>query len=63
MTEQEYLDVSNRVRVSTAIRVLSEIVPGSSKPIESKELRALLKKLSEWEEKLFEGIETQEDEE
>jgi hypothetical protein len=56
MNQQEYIDVSNRVRVSNALQILSEIMPEHSSAITASELQHVLTALSYWEEKLLEEI-------
>jgi len=53
MDQQEYLDVSDRIRASNAMQILSEIVPEKSSIITPSELRHVLTALSHWEEKLL----------
>ena len=56
MKQQEYIDVSNRVRVSNALQILSEIIPEPSSAITASELQHVLAALNHWEEKLLEKI-------
>ena len=57
MDQQEYIDVSDRVRVSNALQILTEIVPEYSSVITASELQHVLTALRYWEEKLFKQIE------
>ena len=57
MRQQEYLDVSDRVRVSNALQILSEIIPEYSSIITASELQHVLTALRHWEEKLLEQME------
>jgi hypothetical protein len=56
MKQQEYIDVSDRVRVSNALQILSEIIPEHSSAITASELQHVLTALHYWEEKLLEKI-------
>ena len=56
MKQQEYLDVSDRVRVSNALQILSEIIPEHSSAITASELQHVLTALRHWEEKLLKQI-------
>jgi hypothetical protein len=57
MDQQEFIDVSDRVRVSTALTILSEIIPEQSSVITPSELQHVLVALQYWEKRLFERIE------
>ena len=56
MNQQEYLDVADRVRVSNALQILTEIMPEHSSVITVSELQHVLTALHYWEEKLLEKI-------
>ena len=56
MEQQEYIDVSDRVRISNALEILSDIIPENSSVITPSELRHVLAALRFWEEKLLEQI-------
>jgi len=56
MDQQEYIDVSDRIRVSNARQILSEIVPEQSSVITPSELQHVLTSLRYWEEKLLNQI-------
>ena len=56
MDQQEYIDVSDRIRVSNARQILSEIVPEQSSVITPSELQHVLAALRYWEEKLLNQI-------
>ncbi len=56
MDQQEYLDVSDRVRVSNALQILGEIIPEQSSVISPSELQHVLTALRYWEEKLLNHI-------
>ncbi len=56
MDQQEYIDVSDRIRVSNARQILSEIVPEQSSVITPSELQHVLTTLRYWEEKLLHQI-------
>jgi hypothetical protein len=57
MDQQEYIDVSDRLRVSTALNILNEIIPEQSSVITPSELQHVLVALQYWEKRLFERIE------
>lgn len=56
MDQQEYIDVSDRVRVSNALQILGEIIPEQSCVITPSELQHVLTALRYWEKKLLEQI-------
>ena len=56
MDQQEYLNVSDRVRVSIALQILGEIIPEQSSVITSSELQHVLTALRYWEENLLKQI-------
>ena len=56
MEQQAYIDVSDRVRVSNALNILSDITAENSSVITPSELQHVLTALRYWEEKLFEQI-------
>ena len=56
MEQQEYMDVSDRVRISNALQILSDITPENSSVITPSELQHVLTALRYWEEKLLEQI-------
>lgn len=56
MDRQEYIDVSDRIRVSNASQILSEIAAEQSNVITPSELQHILSALRYWEEKLLERI-------
>ena len=56
MDQQEYIDVSDRIRVSNARQILNEIVPEQSSVITPSELQHVLTALRYWEEKLLHQI-------
>ena len=53
MNHQEYVDTSDRIRVSNALQILSHIVPEESSVITASELLHVLTSLRYWEEKLL----------
>ena len=57
MDQQEYIDVSDRIRVSNALQILTEIIPEYSSVITPSEIQHVLTALRSWEEKLFAKIE------
>ena len=56
MKEQEYINVSDLLKTTGAVKMLCEIVPDNSEIIDNKELGEILSKLSYWQSKLFESI-------
>lgn len=54
MNERKYVDLSDRVKISMAKKILGEITPENSnkKAINIDDFRGVMKKLSGWEEKL-----------
>ena len=56
MDQQEYIDVSDRIRVLNARQILSEIVSEQSSVITPSELQHVLTSLRYWEEKLLNQI-------
>ena len=56
MEQQEYIDVSDRIRVSNASQILSQIVPEQSSVITPSELQHVLTALHYWEEKLLKRV-------
>jgi hypothetical protein len=58
MTEQEYIDTTDRVKISNARQILSDICPENSSVIDIENFRVMMKLLAEWEEQLFDKTET-----
>ena len=56
MNQQEYNDVSDRVRVSNALQILENIIPEQSSVITPSELQHVLSDLRYLEKKLLEQI-------
>lgn len=56
MKEQEYINVSDLLKTTGAIKILREIVPDNSEIIDNKELGKILSKLNKWQSKLFKSI-------
>lgn len=56
MNEQDYIDACDRVRVSAAKSILSEVFPENSSVIELEGYRDLMGTLTHWEEQLFDLI-------
>lgn len=56
MNQQEYNDVSDRVRLSNALQILEDIIPEQSSVITSSELLHVLSALRYWEKKLLEKV-------
>ncbi|UCF92366.1 MAG: hypothetical protein JSW39_29555 [Desulfobacterales bacterium] len=56
MDQQEYIDVSDRVRVSNALQILAEIIPEQSSVISPSEIQHVLAALRYWEKKLLEQV-------
>jgi len=53
MTEAEYLRATNRAKVSMAMSILREVLPGDDYGITENELCEITKRLREAEDKLF----------
>ena len=60
MTEQEYIKATNRVKVSAALTILRDVLPGDGNGVPEKEFGQLKYKLRELEERLFSSYELQE---
>ena len=56
MDQQQYIDVSDRVRVSNALQILENIIPEQSSVITLSELQHVLSALRYWDKKLLEQI-------
>ena len=56
MNQQEYIDVSDRMKIFHALQILSEIVPEQSSVITPSELQHVLAALRYWEETLLKKI-------
>lgn len=56
MDQQVYIDISDRIRISNALQILSDIVPEQSSVITPSELQHVLTALRYWEEKLLNQI-------
>ncbi|MFC1813690.1 hypothetical protein ACFL03_13480 [Thermodesulfobacteriota bacterium] len=56
MNQQEYIDVSDRIRVFNALHILNEIIPEQSSVISPSELQHVFTTLRYWEEKLLKKI-------
>ena len=56
MNQQEYIDVSDRVRVSHALQILENIIAEQSSVVTPSELQHVLSALRYWEKKLLEQI-------
>ena len=56
MNQQEYIDVSDRTKISCALRILEEIYAEQSSILEPSELQYVMATLRAWEEKLLERI-------
>lgn len=53
MNEQEYINVSNRTRITNVLQILNEIMPDKSGVIEPSELQQVMMVLQDWEEQLL----------
>ena len=62
MKEQEYIDVSDRVKVSNALYIIRDIVPENSSVVTPNEYRRVVGLLALWEAKLFPACDTYMDE-
>lgn len=56
MTEQEYIDCQDRVRIVIIKNILSEIVPENSSVIVREDYTQVMRKLISWETKLFKAV-------
>jgi len=54
MTPQEYVNATDRVKVTCAIKILGDIIPENSRVINMHNYIKVMQMLGEWEEKLFE---------
>ena len=61
MREIDYIKATNRVKVSAALSILRDVLPGKEYGITEKELSEIKKKLAIAEGKLFSSYELQED--
>jgi|GEM_PF-4235298 len=53
MNEQEYINVSNRTRLTNILQILNEIMPDKSGVIDRSELQHVMVTLQDWEEQLL----------
>ena len=53
MNEQEYINVSNRTRITNVLQILNEIMPDKSGVIDQSELQQVMVTLQDWEEQLL----------
>jgi hypothetical protein len=60
MTEQQYVDVSDRVRLGNALKILHEIIPENSSIVTTLEFDKIVQQLWKWEQKLFKVIKIRE---
>ena len=60
MTEQEYINATNRVKVSAALTILSDVLIIDGGPVSGGELYLASRQLREIEEKLFESYRLEE---
>lgn len=57
MTEQEYIKATNRAKVTVAIRILCDVLPGDEYGISKKDYKQIILMLSRAEATLFESYE------
>ncbi|MCK5714289.1 MAG: hypothetical protein KAI25_16320 [Hyphomicrobiaceae bacterium] len=57
MTERDYIKATNRVKVTAALHILREVLPGRGYGITEAKLDSMLKRLSDAEQKLFQSFE------
>jgi len=62
MKESEYISATNRVKVTMALSILRDVVPGADYGVTTKELTEVSTKLSIVEQKLFSSYNCEEDE-
>jgi len=60
MKEREYINASNRVRVSLLCHIARELIPENCTAINKEEHRTVCEILANWETKLFESINVEE---
>jgi len=60
MTETQYLKATNRVKVSMALAILRDVLPGDDYGITANELAAITSRIRRLEEKLFSSYELEE---
>lgn len=56
MKEQEYINVSDLAKIRSAISVLRNIIPASSKVINKNDFAKVMDRLYKWEQKLSSKI-------
>lgn len=61
MREKDYIKATNRVKVSAALTILRDVLPGDDYGITANELVKITKPLAEAETKLFSSYELKED--
>jgi hypothetical protein len=62
MTERDYIKATNRVKVSMALMIMRDVLPGEHYGITESEASSIKRLLCEAEEKLFSLVEIKEDE-
>ena len=62
MTEQEYINATNRVKVSAALVILRDVLIIKDTPVACKEFSDIRRHLREIEEKLYDSIKLEESE-
>ncbi len=60
MTEQDYINTSDKVRISVAKESLMNVVAENSPVIDKEEYDMVMQALSRWERKLFDVIKLEE---
>ena len=53
MNEHEYINVSNRTRITNVLQILNEIMPDKSGVIDQSALQQVMVTLQDWEEQLL----------
>ncbi len=53
MTESEYITATNRVKISIALNILHDVLPGENNGITDEQLKEIMKPLKKAEDKLF----------
>ena len=56
MTEQEYIDVGDRMAISLALNALREVIPESSSVVTDEEYLTVMRLIRGWERKLFKVV-------
>lgn len=58
LSEAAYIHVGNKTLLTVALAALRDILPDDGGPIDDKELRAITRTLSKWQQAHFDTMET-----